>query len=109
MTDDSLQRVIDFLTKYNKWRRRNDDDDSEFIEMPLPRDIGIAIDTAIEHLTAALSAQTGARDAERYRAWRLMALTGMPDNIVDMVMKAKTENDYDKAIDQAIDAEPSND
>ena len=50
-TDDGLKGLIDFLTRYNKWRRRNDDDDSEFIEMPLPRDIGIAIDEAIGHLT----------------------------------------------------------
>ena len=68
-TDDGLKGLIDFLTRYNKWRRRNDDDDSEFIEMPLPRDIGIAIDEAIGHLTK-LAANVHDSGDVSYEVWQ---------------------------------------
>lgn len=39
------QQTIDFLINFNKWRRG-----SETIEMPNPKEIGIAIDLAIKFL-----------------------------------------------------------
>ena len=42
------------------------------------------------------------RDAERYRAWRLMAVSGtMSDDACEMMIHARTESAVDAAIDAA--------
>lgn len=46
-----------------------------------------------------------ARDAERYRRWRLLAASGtMSDEVCDMMIAARTEADVDAAIDASMPA-----
>ena len=45
-TEMSITRAIEILTQLNLWRRDNNVPNSQ--EMPDPKDIGLAIDKAIE-------------------------------------------------------------
>ncbi len=54
---------------------------------------------------AEAQAEADRRDAERYRVWRLQAVTGsMPDHICEMMIRARTEADVDAAIDASMPA-----
>jgi len=106
-TDDGLKGLIDFLTRYNKWRRRNDDDDSEFIEMPLPRDIGIAIDEAIAHLTKLAANVHDSGDGERLDFLESLAVADIDEQAITRLAifnlwRGTTYDNLRAAIDAAI-------
>lgn len=44
MTQEEIQKAVKLLQRYNRWRRGAD------IPMPQPKEIGKAIDTAIEYI-----------------------------------------------------------
>lgn len=41
------KKCADLLTKFNEWRR-GDDEDNQDVKMPNPKELGIAIDSAVE-------------------------------------------------------------
>jgi len=45
------QYIIEFLTKYNEWRRFDGEPDDESPKMPEPAEIGLVIDIAIEKIS----------------------------------------------------------
>lgn len=49
----SIQEAIEILTQFNLWRR--DDNVSNSQEMPNPKEVGIAIDKAVEAMKWILS------------------------------------------------------
>lgn len=78
-------KCAEFLAKFNLWRRADaDDEGSEKVEMPHPRELGLAIDRAVELLNQASDTETLEQESRQVRA-RLARITAERDELAEKV------------------------
>jgi hypothetical protein len=90
-----LNDAIALLTTYNRWRRGED----ESLDMPNPRDIGIALDTV---LAAVIEGGTGNSGVERPEPSPHFLQKGTPETDALLRQQDRDSTPYDLSADQLV-------